>query len=171
MSGVLDSALKFENQLLELQLKNDEAANSLDWPALTTEARDSLELLRRTADQHGSEQQRQKVEDLADEIEKIVAEHQTDRLRRKIEQLVRLYHEIVTAKPSWWVFQFQQAEKSRHKMKDQNRAARLFDQGQDCLAKNNAKGLQNIVRQLWELLPDEVSEAARRHPWDPGLMQ
>jgi len=47
-------------------------------------------------------------------------------------------------------------------MSDQERAARLLNQGQDCLAKNNITGLQNIVRQLWDLLPDDAAEETRR---------
>jgi hypothetical protein len=30
------------------------------------------------------------------------------------------------------------------------------------MGKNNVIGLQNIVRQLWDLLPKEVAEAAKR---------
>jgi hypothetical protein len=30
--------------------------------------------------------------------------------------------------------------------------------------------LQNVVRQLWALLPNDTSEAAKpHHHWDPGL--
>ena len=60
------------------------------------------------------------------------------------------------------MYQFQQAEKEQQKMKDQDRALRLFGQGRDYVAKNNLMGLQNVVRQLWDLLPAEVVQAAER---------
>jgi hypothetical protein len=47
-------------------------------------------------------------------------------------------------------------------MSDQAKATRLLGQGRDCLAKNNAAGLQNIVRQLWDLLPEETVAEAKR---------
>jgi hypothetical protein len=47
-------------------------------------------------------------------------------------------------------------EEQQDKMSDQAKAGRLLGQGRDCLAKNNATGLQNVVRQLWDLLPDET---------------
>lgn len=172
IKGNPDAAAKFEKQLLDLQLKIDEAANSVEWPALVSDARDWLGYVqKKIADQLGNDQQRQKAEDLADEVEEIIRERKLDRLQKKIEQLKHLYFEIVMAQPGWWVNEFQQAEKERDKMTDQNRAARLLDQGRDCIAKNNFTGLQNIVRQLWELLPDEISKAPKPHHWDPGLVR
>ena len=66
------------------------------------------------------------------------------------------------AQPGWWVYQFQRTEEQQDKMMDPPRAARLLDQGRDCISKNNNTGLRNVVRQLWELLPDELVQAAKR---------
>jgi tRNA isopentenyl-2-thiomethyl-A-37 hydroxylase MiaE len=162
IKGDPDAAAKFEKQLLELKPRLDEAVNALEWPALISEAKDWLEYLQNTVDQHGSEQQRQKAQDYTKEVEEIVRKHEPDRLRKKIEQIVRLYHEIVMSQPGWWVYQFQQMEKQQEKMSDQAKASRLLGQGRECLSKNNATGLQNIVRQLWDLLPEETVAEAKR---------
>jgi len=162
IKGDPDAAAKFEGQLLELKPKLDEAVNALEWPALILEAKEWLDYLQKTVDQHGNEQQRQKAKDYTDEVADIIRKHETNRLRKKIEQIVRLYHEIVMSQPGWWVYQFQQMEKQQEKMSDQTKAARLLAQGQDCLAKNNATGLQNIVRQLWDLLPEATVAEAKR---------
>jgi len=157
-----NAAAKCEKRLLELKLKLDEAADALEWPTLEKEAQDWLGWLQKVADEHGNSQQKQKAEGFTAEVEKIIREHKPDGLRKKIEQITRLYHEIIMAQPGWWIYQFQQSEKEQQKMKDQDRAARLLDQGRDCIAKNNFAGLQNVVRQLWELLPDETVEEAKR---------
>jgi molecular chaperone DnaK len=162
IKGDPDAAAKFEGQLLEIKPKFDEAVNALEWPALKSEAKEWLEYLQNTVDQHGSEQQRHKAEDYTNEVEEIIRKHEPDRLRKKIEQIVRLYHEIVMSQPGWWVNQLKQMEKQQEKMSDQGKAARLLNQGQDCLSKNNATGLQNIVRQLWDLLPEETVAEAKR---------
>ena len=47
-------------------------------------------------------------------------------------------------------------------MVDRSRAEQLLDQGRDCISRNNTTGLQNVVRQLWDLVPSEVAEAAKR---------
>jgi molecular chaperone DnaK len=160
--GDVDAALKCEKRLQELKLKLDEAANALEWPALVKKAREWCGYLWRVANQLGSDAQKQRTDDLADEIEDTIRDGQTDRLRKKIEHASRLYFEIVMAQPGWWVDQFQQVEKQQREMTDQGRAARLLDQGRECLDKNNTVGLQNVVRQLWDLLPQETVEATKR---------
>jgi molecular chaperone DnaK len=157
-----NAAAKCEQRLLELKLKLDEAADALEWPALVAESRDWLGWLQKVADQIGNNQQKHKAGDVANEVEEIIREHKPDRLRKKVELMTRLYYELVMAQPGWWVNQFQLMEKQQGKMTDQVRGARLLGQGQECLAKDNVTGLQHIVRQLWELLPDEVVEEAKR---------
>jgi molecular chaperone DnaK len=148
------AALQGERRLLELKLKLDEATDALKWPSLVAESRDWLDYLKNVADQHGNNQQKQKAETLAAEVQEIIRERKTDRIQKRIDQIARLYYEIVMAQPGWWIDRFQHLEKQQQKMTDQNRAARLFDQGRECIAKNNYTGLQNVVRQLWDLLPE-----------------
>lgn len=168
--GDPDAAAKCEKRLLELKLKLDEAADALEEPALVAETRDWIGYLKRVADQHGNQQQTDKAAVLTEEAEDLIREHKTERLRKKIEQISRLYYEIIMAQPGWWVHQFQEMEKARQKMTDQGRATRFLEQGRDCMAKNNPTGLQNIVRQLWDLLPDDVVEATKRG-YQSGLLR
>ena len=156
------AALQAERRLQELKHKLDEAADALLWPSDVAESRDWLGYLAKVADQHGNSQQKQKADDFAVEVEEIIRDHKPDRLRKKIEQITRLYYEIVMAQPGWWVNQFQKIEKQQEEMSDQAKAGRLLGQGRDCLAKNNVTGLQNVVRQLWDLLPAETVEEAKR---------
>ena len=78
------------------------------------------------------------------------------------EKLDRLYFEILFTQPAFWVHQFQLLEKRQSEMSDIERAAHLAQQGRECLAKNNSSGLQNVVRQLWNLLPSDVAQAVQR---------
>jgi hypothetical protein len=160
--GDPDAAAKGEKLLLELKVKLDEAANALEWPALVKEARGELADLNRVAESQGTEQQRQKAEGLAEEVEVIIAEKHPDRLRNRIAQITHLYFEIVMSQPAWWVYQFREMEKLEGRMHPPDRATRLLGQGRDCMAKNNATGLQNVVKQLWDLLPAAAAQAAKR---------
>ena len=105
---------------------------------------------------------------LTGEIEKIIRERKTDYLRRRIDRAKDLYFQIVMSQPGWWVDQFQRMDKQQQDMTDQGRAARLLDQGRDCMGKSNATGLQNVVRQLYELLPREIEESIKCG-YDPGI--
>jgi len=156
------AALQGEKRLLELKLKLDEVADALEWPVLKKEVRELLSELQRLAEHHGNDQQQQKVDDLAQEVEEVIREEKPERLRKKMEQIARLYVEIATAQPGWWIYQFQRMEEQLGEMSDRPRAERLLLQGHECLSKNNLTGLQNVVRQLWDLLPKDVVEEAKR---------
>jgi molecular chaperone DnaK len=164
------AALQLEKRLLEFKLRLDEAADALEWPALVAKARDWLGWLQKVVGQNGDNQQKEKADDLAAEVEEIIRGHKPDRLRKRIEQIARFYWEITFAQPDFWVQQLQRMEKEIEKMSDQARAARLLGQGRDCLAKNNPTGLQSVVRQLWELLPDAAVEEAKR-PYGTTIMR
>lgn len=147
--GDPDAAAKCEKRLLELKLKLNEAADALEWPALVADARKELDDLDTVVARSGSQGQKDKAAELAQEIEDIITDRKTDRLRKKIDQVLRLYWEIVFAQPGFWVNQLQRMEKEQTKMTDQTRSSRLLDQGRDCIAKNNITGLQSIVRQAY----------------------
>ena len=159
--GDPDAAAKVEKLLLELKLKLDEAANALEWPALVKEARGEIADLNKVAP-HGTDDQKQRVEELAEDIEDVIRQNKPDSLRNRIRQANRLYFEIVMAQRAWWVYQLREMEKQEARMNPRDRAARLLDQGRDCIDKGNDTGLQNIVRQLWDLLPPSAAQAAKR---------
>jgi len=162
LKGDVDNAAKFEKRLLELKLKLDAAVNALEWPALVAEAKAEIKDLERVVEKMGTQQQLQRTQEIKAEVDDSIREHNAEKLRKRIEKTLRLYWEIVMAQPSWWIYQFQEMEKVENKMIDRARAANLLDQGRDCISRNNTTGLQNVVRQLWDLVPSDVAEAAKR---------
>jgi hypothetical protein len=93
-----------------------------------------------------------------------------DRLRAKTDQIKGLYYEILFTQPGFWIGAFNNLDKQRNLMSDPSRAARLLNQGHDCIAKENVAGLQNVVRQLWDLLPQEIVEKTQRG-YQSGLIR
>jgi hypothetical protein len=162
LKGDVDNAAKFEKRLLELKLKLDAAVDALEWPALVAEAKVEVRDLTRVVEKMGNQQQVKRSQEITADIDVSIREHNAEKLRKRIEKALRLYWEIVMAQPSWWVYQFQEMEKVENKMVDRSRAEQLLDQGRDCISRNNTTGLQNVVRQLWDLVPSEVAEAAKR---------
>ena len=162
VKGDVDSAAKFEKRLLELKLKLDAAVDALEWPALVAEAKDWVKYLTRVVEKSGTQQQVQRAQEITAQVEETIKGRIAEKLRKRIEQTARIYYEIQMAQPAWWVYQFQEMEKVQHKMVDSTRAQQVLDQGRDCLSRNNTTGLQNVVRQLRDLVPDEVVQAAKR---------
>ena len=162
VKGDVDSALEFEKRLLQLKLNLDQAMDALEWPAIVAEAKDWAKHLARVSEKNGTQQQVKRAQEIIDQINQTIEEHLAEKLRKRIDQAARLYYEIIMAQPSWWIYQFQEMEKVENKMLDRSRAAQLLDQGRDCISRNNATGLQNVVRQLWDLVPSEVAEEVKR---------
>jgi len=158
----LDTAEKFENQLLELKPQLDEALNAIEWPALVAEAREWIAWMKTEVDKNGSLEQRQKAAALTKETDDLIRDQRPQRLRKVIEQISWLYFGIKMAQPQWWVDQIDRLAKQQGKMSDQVRAARLIGQGRDFIANNNIEGLENVVRQLWRLLPPETTDQIKR---------
>jgi molecular chaperone DnaK len=168
--GDPDAAAKCEKRLLELKLKLDEAADALEWPELLAQARQWLEHLERVITVHGDRLLATKAPQIAQEFQEITRERKPDQLRQKMTEIQQMYFQIAMTQPAFWVHNFQQLEKQRRKMTDQERSERLLAQGQECLAKNNLLGLQNVVRQLWTLVPNEIMQAAQRG-YQSGLLR
>ena len=156
------AAAKCERLLQDLKIKLDAAADMLEWPALVHQARTLMKDLRELVGNYGSGQQKDKAEELAEETEEIIRVKQAERVRKKIDQMDRLYVEVLFAQPGFWVNQFRQMEKQVAQMTDRNKAERLFNQGRDFTTANNVDGLRNVVRQLWELLPQDARQEIER---------
>jgi hypothetical protein len=153
---------KCERRLLELKIKLDEAVDALEWPALVSEAREWLGALKAVDTEHSDSDRHKRAAELTQELQTLMRNKAPDDLRAKIAQVRALWWEITSAQPAYWVYQLQELEKQIGTMREQARAARLFGQGRAFMSHGNAVGLENVVRDLWRLLPEEAVEETRR---------
>jgi molecular chaperone DnaK len=156
------AAEKAQARILELQLKLDAAEEKLRWPALVAEARELQDELRDMANEHGTSEMRDKVDDWSGLVDSIIAKKQTDRLAKRIDEGRVLFAKILFSLPGFWVGQFQQLERDRNKFHDAESAERLLERGRNYMQNNNVEGLTDVVRKLWTLLPKEEAEKAQR---------
>ena len=157
-NGDPDAAAKCEKRLLELKVRLDEAADELQWPSLVVEARNWIGYLSELDKEHGTVEIHKRCVSISEEIQQLIVAEASDDLRHKIEQASALWFEVNMAQPAFWVYQHQELEKRVGDMSDKVRAGRLLEQGRAFVAQNNATGLQNVVRELWNLLPDDAQE-------------
>jgi molecular chaperone DnaK len=156
------AAEKAQARLLEFQLQLDDAEEKLKWPALVAEARELQVELNDMAKEHGKSAHREKVEDWSELIDSIIAKKQTERLAKRIEDGRSLLAQIFFSLSAFWVGQFQRLDRERDKFIDAAAADRLLERGRNYLQQNNVEGLTDVVRKLWDLLPREEAEKARR---------
>jgi molecular chaperone DnaK len=160
--GDPDAAEKADQRLLELKLRLDEAERRIEWPTMVAKAREWLDDLDKLVKQHGTDQQQQRSNELAAEVEEIIAAKQVERLPRRQKQVEDLYFRVLFAIPAYWVNQFQRLEGESEKFTNKEDADRLIDMGQNYLQQNNVDGLKNVVFKLWALLPRQVVEEVQR---------
>jgi molecular chaperone DnaK len=156
------AAEKAQARILELQLQLDAAEEKLKWPALVAEARELQEELKDMSKEHGKAALREKVDDWSELIDSIITKKQTERLAKHIALGRSLYAQILFALPAFWVSRFQSLDRDRPKFTDPSAADRLFERGRNYLQQNNVEGLTDVVRKLWDLLPREEADKARR---------
>lgn len=160
--GDPDAAKQAEKRLLDLRINLDKAEDLLKWPALKTEANQAIDDLDKLIEEHGQPEHRKRADKLREQMEELVSQERTAPLRKKMEQIIDLHHEILHAQPAFWVGFFEYLEKQRSKIPNAGAAERLCNQGYQCIQKEDISGLENVVRQLFKLLPREVAEKAER---------
>lgn len=164
-----DTAAKCESRLLELKSRLDRVDDKLQWPTLAAEAEDFIGRLSAALQQDGTSEQKKEGEIIIAEMRTILKTRNPDDLKRKQAQGESLYWRIASEQPKFWVGCFQYLEKDIERMADQERAARLFEQGRAYISHNNATGLQNVVRELWKMMPEERVQEAKERGYQGGL--
>ena len=160
--GDAGAAEKAQARVLELQNQLDAAEKKLKWPTLVAEARELQDDLKKLADDHGNSDHKNKSEDWSDSVDSIIDKKQTNRLERKITEGRSIYWQILSSMPAYWVACFQRMERDRGNFSNADVAERLFERGREYLQKNNIEGLTDVVRKLWNLMPNDAVEKAQR---------
>lgn len=160
--GDADAAEKADKRLLELKLRLDDAERQVEWPAMLAKIREWLDDLDKLVKQHGTEKQQERSNELASEVENIIAAKQIERLARRQKQVEELYFKVLFSIPAYWVNQFQRLEQEGGTFTDRQEADRLLDMGRNYLQQNNVDGLRNVVFKIWALLPRERVEDVQR---------
>lgn len=156
-----DAGGKCEKRLLEFKLKLDEVSNALEWPSLVATAREWVAHIKKVAEHGKHPQGLRRAAEFAAEVDDLISQEQLSSLRKKNEEASRVYYEITASQPEWWIYQLGQMESQSKNMRDPDLARVLIEQGRDCASKNNIPGLRNIITQLWEILPPEISRNPR----------
>jgi molecular chaperone DnaK len=160
--GDPDAVAKCEKRLLELKVRLDKVADELQWPALVAEAREAVVSVTALVAEQGAAEHRKRCADLCADIQKLCQTAGFDDLKIKLDSLNSLRWEMLSAQPAFWVYQHQELEKQLREMSDPVRATRLLEQGRAFVSQNNITGLQNVVRELWNLLPDDAQQELTR---------
>lgn len=168
--GDAAAAKQAEERLLDFRITLDKAEDLMKWPVLVTEANQAMDELDKLIEEHDMPELQERADKLREHMGELVSQERAAPLRKKIEQIIDLHREILFEQPSFWVGYFGYLEKQRTKMPDTGAAARLCNQGYQCIQKEDIRGLRNVVFQLLKLLPSEIAEEVKRG-YESGLLK
>lgn len=156
-----DAADKADDRLLDFKIAIDTLEDSLAWPTLVAEAESGIENVITIADEHGDSDDRSRAMVLERETRQAIESHDSDLLHRKSQELTALLVSVLIEHPGFWVGHLEHLEGLKGSMKDQRRADRLFQQGNQAIQRDDVAALQVAVRQLVLLLPSEEQDVMR----------
>ncbi len=125
---------------------------------LIIEIRDEISEARRLMQQVKDQNEGRQLEALAREAEEAIRTRNADAIRSKLKALRGVVWRLVCQLPEFWIESFQNLERRRDSMEDQESAAALFAQGTRSINNGDVPALSAAVQQLWGLLPNQVQE-------------
>jgi molecular chaperone DnaK len=165
-----EQADKCESRLLDLKLALDEAEEALEWPNLVAEAEENLRDARKLVAEHGTSEERARLEALEREMRGAIDCHDGAALRQKMTEINRLYGEVLVRQPGFWVGYLNYLVERKDQMRDQALADQLIAQANRAVRQDDLEGLKSAVRQLVSLLPEDERKRASGYggttlPW------
>ena len=146
----------------ELDARLDDIEELINWPVLVAEAEAQITGGQDIVKQYGDSQDVDDFSRLAEETRKAIASKDTDSVQQKTRNLSQLVVQVLMKHPGWWVGQLEHLETEYiDKMRDKAEAERLLAEGRRAINNQDVENLKIAVRQLWALLPDEVTEQLR----------
>ena len=151
-----------QRRRVELDARLDEIEELINWPVLIAEAEAQIAGGHDIVKQYGDSQDVADFSRLTEETRKAIASRNADSVQQKTRNLLQLVMQVLMKHPGWWVGQLENLETEyKDNMRDQAEAERLFAQGHQAITNQDYESLKIAVRQLWGLLPDEISEQLR----------
>jgi len=151
-----------ERRRVELDARLDDIEELINWPVLVAEAEAQITGGQDIVKQYGDSQDVDDFSRLAEETRKAIASKDADSVQQKTRNLSQLVIQVLMKHPGWWVASLEHLETEyMDNMRDQAEAERLFAQAHRAIDNQDFENLKIAVRQLWGLLPDEISEQLR----------
>ena len=151
-----------QRRRIELDARLDEIEELINWPVLIAEAEAQIAGGHEVVKQYGDSQDIADFSRLTEETRKAMASKNTDSVQQKTRNLSQLVMQVLMKHPGWWLAQLELLETEyKDNMRDQAEGERLFAQGRRAITNQDFENLKIAVRQLWGLLPDEITEQLR----------
>ena len=156
-----EALLELDRRLRELAAAIDEAEDSVEWPVLLEQAKESRRDAERVVEEFGESTDRPPLASLREELERAIDIGDPDLLRRSQSDLDALYFRVLDRRPDYHVGRFEWLLDRLGSMRDPAQAEQIIAQGRRAREQGDLAAMKAANRQLISLLPREVQEEAR----------
>ena len=146
-------AKQCETLLIEARVALDEAEKVAKVPKMKENIRKQLDDGRKLAEELNNDEYIRKVDQIEAKWSRCCNSTDAKEIEEFQEEVNRFYFGMILAQPGFWIAELSEMKRMRNKMSNPAEADELYAQGDRDIQRNNLKGLQNTVRELWNLLP------------------
>jgi molecular chaperone DnaK len=157
-----EALVELDRRVRSLAAVLDEAEDAAEWPELVGEAQGWLKDTSEIVHAYGDLKERNRLKELAVELERAVDLSDPDLLRRVIAEIGSLYFGILEREDGYHIGRFEHFTKRLGEMKDRTLAERLIAQGRRAIEVGDISSLKATNRQLSSLLP-KAEQIGTRH--------
>ena len=167
--GDPDAVEKVDRRIKDLQILLDPLEYLAEWPAELIKFNDFFQECQRIVDAYGNNDDKDMLDTLRKEADKVINEKDTKKLERLGEELNRIYWNILFRQDGFWIKVFQDIRSNPTNFTDKDRAQILVGEGNLALQRQDPESLKTIVTQLWDLMPKNKQEEVGKRVSDSGL--
>ncbi len=146
-------AKQCETLLIEARVALDEAEKVAKVPKMKEDIQKLIDDGRKFAEELNNDEYLRKADQIEAKWSRFVNSTDAKEIEEFQEEVKDFYFGMILAQPGFWVAELNEMKRMRNKMSNPSAADELYAQGARDIQRNNLKGLQNTVRELWNLLP------------------
>lgn len=165
--GDADAGQKARRHLLDLDAVIEEAELDQKWPEIEEDTRDWLSATYSWVIDTGTPQERKLLDETSQALEVARAQRNVAELQRQLRVVKRLYGSAFYRDPKAWEYKFEEAAADAAQAVDGVRAQALIQEGRRAIALQDKNKLQQVVRDLWKIIPASAEE--RKQSYESGV--
>jgi hypothetical protein len=146
-------AKQCETLLIEARVALDEAEKIAKVPKMKEDIQKLIDDGRKIAEELNNDEYIRKIDQIEAKWSRFINSNDVKEIEEFQEGVNRFYFGMILAQPGFWVAELNEMKRMRNKMSNPSAADELYAQGARDIQRDNIKGLQNTVRELWNLLP------------------
>ncbi|MGE0550389.1 MAG: Hsp70 family protein [Kofleriaceae bacterium] len=165
--GDADAAQRARRALIDIDATMAEADLARKWPELDSAAQHAAISASATVGMHGTDAERTLLHEVLAAMDKARRDKDAAELERQMQLANRLSNAAFNRTPEAWEWYFEHAASEVGNAKDLPRAHKLVTQGKTAIDRGDTPELRRIVKELWQLLPEDSE--ARKKSFDSGV--